>query len=179
MSGRTVAGRYAQALYDVAQDKQLLETVIADLGKINNIMVQASPVREYCLKAHANRLLEIRFIENAFIPYVSRITGDMLKIAVNNGRLAALPYLFKALKKVLDEKSDIMEVDLESARETEKTAQKIIAEKMQKCIGKKIKLNNIIVPEILGGIRIIWDNRMIDLSATGRLKMMRTLLKVV
>ncbi|RLD15650.1 ATP synthase F1 subunit delta [candidate division KSB1 bacterium] len=179
MSGRNVAIRYARALYDVALNKQMLGIIITDLAKIDEIMSRVASVREYCLKAHDNKVLEMQFIENAFIPYVSSLTGDMLKIAVSNGRLAALPYLLAALTKIQDVKSGTMEVTLESAREIELHEQQIIAAKMQKRIGKKIKLNNLIIPEILGGIRILWDNRMIDLSVTGRLKIMRTLFKAV
>jgi F-type H+-transporting ATPase subunit delta len=178
MSGRRVAIRYAQALYQVAASKQITETVIADLEKLNQIMTVAL-IREYCLKAHANRVLEMDFITTAFIPYVSQTTGEMLRIAVRNGRLAALPYLSAALKKIIEQESGIVEVSLESAREAEANTQKIIEAKMAKRLAKKIKLNNIVVPELLGGIRILWDNRLIDLSATGRLKTMRNLLKAV
>ena len=179
MSGKNVAIRYTHALYEVAAKQQILETVGADLARLDQIMTQAVRIREYCLKKHANRVLEIRFIEEAFIPYISQITAGMLKIAVRNGRLAALPYFFNAWKNILDEKSQTMEVVLESVRPIEINAQNNIKAKMQKRIGKQIKLYNIIVPELLGGMRILWNNQMIDLSAIGRLKTMRTLLRAV
>ncbi|MFH1063108.1 MAG: ATP synthase F1 subunit delta [Candidatus Omnitrophota bacterium] len=178
MSGRTVAIRYATALYQVALEKKMTETIVADLTKLNEIM-SAAQIREYCLKAHVNQVLEMMFIDTAFIPYVSQTTGEMLKIAARNGRLAALPYLFSALQNIINAESGIVEVMLESAGETEKTVQKTIEIKMAKRLGKKVKLNNIVVPKLLGGIRILWDNRLIDLSAIGRLKIMRTLLKAV
>ncbi|MBU1087927.1 MAG: ATP synthase F1 subunit delta [Candidatus Omnitrophica bacterium] len=178
MSGRTVAIRYATALYQAAAEKKMTEVIVTDLTKLNEIMT-AAPIREYCLKARANQVLEMLFINTAFIPYLSQTTGEMLKTAVRNGRLAALPYLFEALNIIINAESGIVEVMLESAGEIEKTVQKTIETKMAKRLGKKIKLNNIIVPKLLGGIRILWDNRLIDLSAIGRLKIMRTLLKAV
>lgn len=178
MSGRLVAIRYATALYAVAKQKEMIESIVADLTRLDQIMT-ADPIREYCLKSQANRVLEMRFINTAFIPYVSLMTGGMLKIVVANGRLAAVPYLFAALKKIIEEESGIMEVILESARTTENYTRKSIEIKMERRLRKKIKLHNIVVPELLGGIRILWDNRLIDLSAIERLKTMRTLLKTV
>lgn len=179
MSGRTVAIRYAKALYGAASQKKLIGAITDDLLNIDEIMVREPSIRDYCLKRHANSVLEMKFINTAFIPYVSRITGEMLKIAVRNRRLAALPYLCEALKKIIEEESGVIEVIVESAREKEKNVQEIIEIKMEKRLEKKIKIKNIVVPELLGGIRILWNNRMIDLSAIGRLKVMRTLLKVV
>ncbi|MBU1043571.1 MAG: ATP synthase F1 subunit delta [Candidatus Omnitrophica bacterium] len=178
MSGRIVAIRYATALYQVAVEKKMFEAIVGDLTRLNEIMGVAL-IREYCLKAHVNQVLEMKFINTAFIPYVSQTTGEMLKIAVRNGRLAALPYLFAAWKNIINQESGIVEVMLESADEAEQNIQQIIETKMAKRLGKKIKLNNIVVPKLLGGIRILWDNHLIDLSAIGRLKIMRALFKAV
>jgi len=179
MNGRTVAIRYAKALYDVASQKKLIGLISDDFLNIDEIMSKAPSIRDYCLKFHANHISEMIFIETAFIPYVSQMTGEMLKTAVRNGRLAVVPYLSMAFKKVIEIETGVTEVVFQSAREPEKDLERMIEKKMEARLSGKIKLNNIVVPELLGGVRILWNNRMIDLSVTGRLKRMRTLIKAV
>ncbi len=177
MSGRTVIIRYARALYEVAARKQITETIFSDLRRINEILAQTAGVREYCLRPHANQVLEMEFVQTVFIPYISQTTADLLTISVRNRRLDLIPYICEAFKKIMDTESGTLEVVLESACEAEMNVSNSIETKMQRRTGKKIQLKNIVVPQILGGFRILWDNRMIDLSASGRLRKMRILLK--
>lgn len=177
MNGWTVAIRYAKALYEVSIEQNMTEIVHEDIRVINKIMTQAVEIKSYCVRFHADRSREMVFINTAFIPYVSSITGEMLKIAVRNGRLKALPYIPEAFKKISDTASGIMEITIESDCEIEESLRKIIEEKMGKRFGKKIRLSDIVTPDLLGGFRLIWDDRMIDMSILGRLKKMRALIK--
>ena len=179
MSGRAVVLRYAKALYEVASEKRLIGTVAEDLLTIKEIMGQAGAIRAYCLKLHANRAREMLFVDTAFIPYVSPTTGAMLKIAVRNGRLAALPYLAEAFQQIRDAASGTTEVIFESARVTEENQQRVVKAKMEARLGQKIRLNSVVAPGLLGGFRILWNNRLIDMSAAGRLKRLRAFINAV
>jgi len=179
MNGPTVTIRYARALYEVAVEKGVLDRVVEDLSQLDRIINQTPPIRAYCLKRHKDRILEMNFVEIAFIPYVSDLTAAVLKTAVRNGRLSALVYLPAALNQLRAEKAGITDITLETTRPADQTLQEAFSARMSSRLGGKIKLTTRVVPGLLGGVRILWNNRMIDLSASGRLKQIRSKIKAV
>ncbi len=179
MNGTTVTIRYARALYEVAVEKGVLDMVSEDLSQLDRIIKQAPSIRAYCLKRHKDHILEMDFVDIAFIPYVSDLTAAVLKTAVRNGRLSALVYLPSAFHQIRAEKTEISDVTLETTWPADQTLQEAVRAKMSSRLGGEIKLTTRVVPGLLGGVRILWDNRMIDLSASGRLKKIRSRIKTV
>jgi len=177
MSGRKVVMRYTRALYELAEEKGMLDAIETDFFNMKEILNKVPKVRSYCLRSHHDHIMEMKFVNKAFIPYVSDLTGRMLKAAVRNGRLAAFPYLPQAFKELQDKKAGITEIVIESTREVDENLLKTIETRMEKIIGGTIRICNAIVPKLLGGIRILWNNRMIDLSIAGRLRKMKRLIK--
>ncbi len=116
------------------------------------------------------------FVETAFIPYVSDFTGNMINTAVHNGRLAMLPLLPEAFQNVYDKRSGTARVLLETAHEPAEGLLDIVTEKMQKRTGKTIKLYHTVNPDLLGGLKVWCEGRLIDNSAAGRLTRLRRLL---
>jgi len=177
MSGRLVVKRYVKALFEIAEAENKIDTIEQDIAALNKILDEAASIRQYCFKRHSGVSEEIDFINTAFIPYVSEITGRLIITAVENRRLAAIPLIPAAFKLLMEEKSDKAEVLVESAVKLEPGVVEQIKNKMVVRTGKKIIFVTKIIPEILGGFRIIWQNRIIDMSALGRLKRVRQLLK--
>lgn len=177
MSGRLVVKRYVKALYEIAESEGLSDIIENDMSVLDKILIEAPSIRQYCQKRHASVSSEIDFINTAFVPYVEEYTARTLVTAVENGRLAAIPLIPSAFKLLMEEKGDKTEVLVESAVELEPEIMEKIKIKMGKRTGKKIILKTEIIPEILGGFRIFWQNKIIDMSAQGRLKKIRQLLK--
>lgn len=179
MRGSSVSIRYARALYDAAFSGNVLDTVIEDIQSLKQILNKTPQILRYCLGYHANRIQEEEFIKIAFLPYVGVYTGQTLKLAAINGRLDAIPLIPDAFLNILERESGKMSVLLETVQEPGEELLERVKEKMKTRTGSEILLSWKITPAILGGIRIIWDNKMIDLSASGRIKKFRTLLKTV
>lgn len=177
MSGRLVVKRYARALFETARDSGSLEEVKSDVAVIDKICSGAVEIRQYCLTPHRHLAKEIDFIKIAFIPYVGVLTGRLLLTAVSNGRIAAIPFLPSAMKEIEAVTGNTIEVLLESATKPDKDFLKKLEERLGKRTGKKIDLKIKIARELLGGFRIIWQNRILDMSVTGRLRKIRVLLK--
>ena len=177
MSGRLIVKRYVKALYEIAKAEGEIESIEHDMAALDKILNEAPSIRQYCFKRHSGLGEEIDFVKTAFIPYVGKYTERLLVTAVENRRLAAIPLMPSALKLLMEEKGDKAEVLVESAVKLEPGVMEQIKIKMAERTGKKIVFNTKILPEILGGFRIIWQNRIIDMSAIGRLKRVRQLLK--
>ncbi len=177
MSGRLVVKRYVKALFEIADAENNIDAIEQDMAAVDKILNEAPSIRQYCFKRHSGVSAEINFVKTAFIPYVGEYTGRLIVTAVENRRLAAIPLFPSAFRILMEEKGDKAEVLVESAVKLESGVVKQIKNKMSERIGKEIIFTTKIIPEILGGFRIIWQNRIIDMSALGRLKRVRQLLK--
>ena len=62
---------------------------------------------------------------------------------------------------------------VESARPMDQATMERVSADMGRALGKKLILKNRVVPEIVGGARVIAGNRMLDGSIQGRLDALR------
>lgn len=177
MSGRLVVKRYAKALLETSVESGEISNLEADMHTLNKILNEAPSIREYCLKSHTKRSEEMDFVRTAFVPYVEEFTARTILIAVGNGRISAIPFLPAAFSSLLEEEGTTVSVLVESARKLESSALTQIKVKMTERTGKKVNIKTKIIPEILGGFRITWQNKIIDMSALGRLRKIRHMLK--
>ncbi len=172
-----VVKRYVRALFETAEEADRLHDVKTDISAMAKIMNEVPEIRSYCLKPHTNRKQEHQFVELSFFPYVGAFTKRMLTTLCANGRLAAVPFVPAAFAELEEQRGDTISAEIESARTLpEDVLDKITAGLMRKS-GKKIRLHLRILPELLGGFRIIWQNRILDMSVLGRIQKLRRVLK--
>ena len=172
-----VAFRYARALYELARERGLSGEAVRDMAALERIFAEIPEARGFCLRERDNRKSEWDFLEIALLPYVGGLTGETLKAAVRNGRVGILPFLAGAYAAVRERYEDTMRVLLETAREPEADAVEDVRAAMARRTGKSVDMETAVVPSLLGGLRISWDSRLIDLSAASRLKRMRAWIK--
>jgi F-type H+-transporting ATPase subunit delta len=171
--------RYAKALYLVASEMGIVPAVADDLRGIKRIVSEIPEVMRYCLDSRASRIREMEFVESAFLPYVGEQVAETIRIMVRNGRLAAIPLLPDAFSAIAERETDTVLIILESAHELETETVETIIARMEQRTSKKVHLQGRIAKELLGGFRILWDNRLIDMSVAGRLRKLRSLVKSV
>lgn len=176
MKNTLVAGRYARAFYEISEENNCKEDALKDMKTIQSIIKRIPSVRDYCLSVGENIREQKEFINITFIPYVTVITKQLLNILINNKRLFTLPFLPAAFENIHNKKENIISANIESAHELSEPDVLNIKNQMQQRTGKKVELNISVIPELLGGFRIIWQNRILDFSAKGRLNQLRRLM---
>lgn len=177
MSGRLVVNRYALALLETAEKAGSLEVLREDMEVIDKLLKEVPSIRRFCLDLHSSRAVEFEFVKIALIPYVEELTARLILTIVENGRLAAIPFIPTAVRELLEQKEDIVTVVMETANEPDEDIVDLVKSIMSERTTKKVLLQIKIVPWLLGGFRILWQNRMIDMSVRYRLKKVRALLK--
>ncbi len=177
MSGRMVVKRYVRALFEVAEDTGALNGVKEDISVLQKILKEIPEIRAYCLEPHTNRMQEHEFVSISFIPYIGDLTGRMITVLCENGRLAAVPFVPAAFAELEEQRGDTVSVELESSGKLPRDVLDMITAGMERRTGKKIRLHEHLFPELLGGFRVSWQNRMLDMSVLGRIKRLRMVLK--
>jgi F-type H+-transporting ATPase subunit delta len=173
VNGVFVARRYARALYEAAESRGELESAATDMEAVERIMTEVPGVRGYCLEPHAGRAEELRFVETALLPYLEAMAAEMVRTAVRNGRIAALPFIPEAFREIRERASGTVRVLLETAHEPGPELLRRIGRRMEERLGRPVSVESAVDAGLLAGIRVSWDHRVIDLSAAGRLRGLR------
>lgn len=175
MSGRLVVKRYVKALVMAAEESASLDSVSADIEAIAAIL-REKEIKDFCLKSISSDAAG-KFVQTAFIPYVGEYTGRWLTVMAENGRLAALPFAEDAFRELMEQRNGIVSVVLETANEPGDQLVSSILGKIEKHLGKKVVLDARINKALLGGFRLIWQNRILDRSVKGRINNLKMALK--
>lgn len=176
MNSSLVAGRYARALFEICRENHCIEDALRDMNRIRNILEEAPEIRQYCLQSQKVPVEENEFIDIAFLPYVTDFTKYLLIQLVKNGRLFSLPFLPAAFETIYNNSRNIVTVKVESAHELSESEIADIKNRMEARTGKNINVQTVILPEVLGGFRIMWQNRILDFTAKDRLREIKRLM---
>lgn len=166
-----VTARYAGALYGLARRKNALDAVSKDVAAL-----AAEVARPATRSVLFNPRVEREAKRKQLAPVLANahaLTRNFTDLLLDKDRESVLKSLAAAWKRLsLDERGAI-EGRVESARPLDPGDVSKLEAKLSTQLGRTLTLENRIVPELLGGARVIAANRMIDWSVQGRLESLR------
>ena len=101
---------------------------------------------------------------------------NFLRMVIDNGRLSALPEIatqFRALKNAQSGSSDAV---VHSAFPIDGAALAEVAVTLEKRFGRKLNVTVELQPELIGGIRVVVGDEVLDTSVKARLEQMKVAL---
>jgi F-type H+-transporting ATPase subunit delta len=176
MSGRRVVYRYAEALYEVAEEAGALPEIDSDVAGISKIMSEPA-IKDFCLRASSSAESRKLFLQTAVLPFIS---SDLMKNFIDtvreNNREALLPYLPEVYHEICNEHKKIITVTAEFASEPNEKVLAVLEKKLKKRLNCDIELVVRVNESLIQGFRVIWKNRLLDRSAAGQLRQLRKVL---
>ncbi len=163
-----VVTRYAQALFNLAKRRGELPRVQADVERLAQTP-QALAVAFDARVAAGVRRERVR----SLLRGQSELFRDFVELLFDKRReevLRGLPQAFH--RRVLVDAGGAEGV-VESAEPLDAAELERIASALGARLGKRVALENRVLPELIGGVRVVVENRMIDLSLSGRLEGLR------
>ncbi len=176
MSGRLVVKRYVNALVSAAGDAGILDSIERDMDILSEILAEKE-IRDFCLKTTDSIKSEKEFVKTAFLPYVSDYTGRFIMLMIENRRIAALPFVKDAFDEIMEIRKGLTSVLLETAKEPDPDIVSFVEENMNRRVDGRIVLRTSVNPSLLGGMRISWRNRILDMSLRRKFNMVRNIFK--
>jgi F-type H+-transporting ATPase subunit delta len=163
--------RYSGALYNLAQRKGALPAVARDVDRLG---------RELAAPSLARMLENPRADKETKRKSLAPLIGDMhvltqncVNLLLDKGREAVLRKLALAFRRRELEERGAVQGIVESTRPLDHSDVQRLSEAIGARLGKQLLLENVIVPELIGGARVIAANRMVDMSVQGRLEGLR------
>jgi F-type H+-transporting ATPase subunit delta len=106
------------------------------------------------------------------------IAGEnMIKLLVEYGRLALLPEVSTAFEELKAQDEGVLEAEITAAAKPSDSEVKALVKRLESKFGKKIEASVKVDPEIIGGIKIVIGDTVIDASVRGQLQELAYALK--
>lgn len=172
MLNMAVARRYAQALFDLAQEKGQIEQVDGEFSMVVNMIEgnrQLKAVIDDVLIAPA---VKRDLVEKLLSGKVSALLMNFLKLVVRKRRESFLPQMYRAYLDLANEARGIVEVEVRSAVSLPDVTLQQLEGKLVARLGKRVKFSTQVAPELLGGLVVRVGDELMDGSVKTRLHRM-------
>ncbi|MGA7199965.1 MAG: F0F1 ATP synthase subunit delta [Roseiarcus sp.] len=176
-----VAGRYASALFSLAQDDRQTEAVAQSLSKLDALIAESPDfqrlVRSPVFSAGDQlKALDAILAREDF----GRITANFVRLITVKRRLFYIRDMIAAYRKLYDASRGVTRAEVTSA--TALTDANVLALKEQLRAasgGREVELETKIDPSIIGGLVVRLGSRMVDGSLRTKLNAIRIAMKEV
>ena len=102
--------------------------------------------------------------------------ANLLQVVIENGRLAALPEIAAQFKALVNARSGSSDALVQSAFAIDDAALAEVVASLEKRFGRKLNARVEIAPELIGGIRVVVGDEVLDTSVKARLEQMKVAL---
>jgi F-type H+-transporting ATPase subunit delta len=108
---------------------------------------------------------------------LSREAENLVRVLASNGRLELLPEIRVQFESLKNEREGVVEAELLSAFELSEAQVRDLVQRLEKKTGRKVRARVSVDRELIGGVRIVLGDKVIDGSARGQLAALETALK--
>ena len=103
--------------------------------------------------------------------------ASFMNLLSEKGRMVDLAQVARAFLRLADESQGVLEARVESAVPLMDGERQSLAVALEDRFHKKIRMRERIVPEVLGGLRVVLDDEVLDLSLSTRLRRLGQMLR--
>ena len=173
-----VAGVYARSLYELAHEAggmEKIEEIAGELGAIVELIRTDPRLREFFASPILGKSARQRTLRAIFENRISDILLRFLLVANDKGRLGELEQIAGAMDAMIQEANGRIEVDVFTATEDQLGEDLLgtVKEKIRSATGKDPVLHRRTDPSMIGGIKLLIGDQLIDGSVSTRLRRMR------
>lgn len=176
----SLAGRYARALFELADEGQALDRVAEDLKGLDALLTESEDLQRLVRSPLYGRDQQAKAMEAILERAgVSDLTRRFVLVVANNRRLFALPKMIRAFLAELARRRGEVRAEVTAAAPLNEAQEKALLETLSKTVGGKVQLDLKTDPSLLGGLVVKVGSRMIDTSLKTKLQRLQFAMKGV
>jgi len=175
-----MAGRYATALYELAEDAKSTDAVLKDLERFDTLLAGSDDLRRL-VKSPVFTAEEQLGAITAILDKagISGLAGNFIKLAAKNRRLFAIDAMIRAFRAIVARARGELTAQVTVAEPLNDVRVKDIKAALAEVTQKDVKIDIKVDPSIIGGIIVQLGSRMVDASLKTRLSAIQHAMKEV
>jgi F-type H+-transporting ATPase subunit delta len=175
-----LAARYAAALFDLADERRILDEVASDLRQLRAMVEESSDLLRLIRSPILSRDQQSKGIEAlAEAAGLSPLVRDFLAVVARNRRLFAAPAMIEAFLAKLAARRGEVTAEVFSAQPLSEAQLAALNEQLRRSIGSRVSVDVRVDPGLIGGLVVKLGSRMVDGSIKSKLQRLQLAMKSI
>jgi len=175
-----VTGRYASALFELADSAKSLDQVAQDLATFRRMLDESADLRRLIASPVVNRELQVKALMAVLdAAGISGLVRNFIGAVAQNRRARDLPAMALAYLTELARRRGETTATVTTAVALSEAQQQQLADALRGTLGGKVSLDTRVDPDILGGLVVKVGSRLFDSSIRSKLQRLQLAMKGV
>lgn len=173
-----LAGRYARAVFELAQEEKAVEPVARDFAALKQMMAQSADLTRLIRAPVFSREEQASGMNGVLHRMeASALTRRFILLLASKRRLFVLPDIIAAYQRMVSQQKGEMSAQVTSARPLSDDETAELKAILKSKLSRDVLLETRVDPALLGGLIVKVGSRMIDSSLRTKLNGMRTAMR--
>ena len=170
MDESSISVRYARALFEVSEERDMTATIKNDTELVANVCSRSIEFMQLLNNPVIRASQKIKLVSLIFKDKINELTLDFLNLVLQNKRETFIPDICRNILSLIKEARGIKTVMLTTAAETDEESLENIAMILEKELEGQVEISARIDPRIIGGMILRIDDKQYDASIAAQLK---------
>ena len=167
---------YAEAVFDIAKEEQALDDWVNDLSLVVSTM-QNDVVRTLINSPDLSQRKKAEIFTSLFEGEISNKVANFVLVIGQANRINLLESVLESFKRLVALEKDQKNVTVASSYALDQEQLKKIEQALQKRTGSEINISTHLDKSLIGGIKISYEDQVIDLSLKNKLEALKAQLR--
>lgn len=171
-------GRYASALFELADEQRSLDPVGEDLASLRSMIRNAPDLARVLTSPVIGRDEQTAAVDAVMERAgIGDLTRRFVNVVARNRRLFALPGMIEVYRALLAERRGEITAEVTSAQELGESQRTALERTLMRSVGANVSIDARVDPGILGGLIVKVGSRMVDSSLRTKLNKLQISMK--
>ncbi len=175
MKSKEIARRYAEALYELVREEGAVDELEAAYGRVVEALNAVPDALRFLTHPLVPRMDKLSFLDKSF-PDMPKYLHNLLHLLVKNGREGYINLIYDEFRALRGDRENIAQVEVVTAQSLSPEDRTKLTEHLTAALGKRVKIEERIEPELLGGARLEIDGKVIDGTLRAKLAQLQAVL---
>ena len=164
-----LARRYVQPLYEIAQEKVIVQRISGDLKVLDKTLRDNDEFRTFLMNPSVDRSAKKGVMEALFAEF-SKFSLNFIRLVIQKNRTEVLIVARSLFNGLIEDASGVITGMIESAVPIDENTLKQVRAMLSRRFEGELHLATRADPELIGGLRVRVGNTVIDGSVNHRLE---------
>lgn len=168
-----VTDRYAAAFLELAEKHDLLDKFDLDLALVKETFISNNDLKDFLEHPLIQSNDKKEVIDKIFREHISVYTLNLMKLLIDKNRFFMILHLVEHYKKLLNKKRNISNAQIITAIEIDEEVKNTVKQKLERVFSKNINIETVVDKEIIAGMIVKIDDKILDGSIKTKLENMK------